>query len=67
MAEPDHDDEPALKYPRQERPMMLPPTLPSKFEPPTGMPAEEPELDLGSTDQMPLPTDPELNALSKEG
>ena len=43
VAEPDHDDEPVLDYPTQERPLVLPPSVPSKFEPPSAMLVEEPQ------------------------
>ena len=33
VVEPDHDDEPMLTYPRQEREMHMPIMPPSKFEP----------------------------------
>lgn len=42
LAEPNHDDEPALEYPTQERPLVLPPSVPSKFEPPSAMLIDEP-------------------------
>lgn len=41
--EPDHDDEPMLPYPKQTRPMLIPPTQPTKDEPKALSCPEDPE------------------------
>ena len=51
--EPQHDDEPVLEYPCQERPLVLPPETPSKFEPPSAPYLDEPEPDMGEVEDAP--------------
>ena len=47
LREPDHDDEPILTYPKQERPMLIPPSQPKDEEPAGVVCPDEPEA--GST------------------
>ena len=44
LQEPDHDDEPMLDFPKQERPLMVPPAMPKKNEPDSIVYPDEPLL-----------------------
>ena len=43
FSEPDHDDEPMLTYPKQTRPMLIPPKQPLQDEPRANAQSEEPD------------------------
>jgi len=43
--------------------LILPPELPSKFEPPSAMLVDEPGLDLDVTEGVPTEADPKLHFL----
>ena len=64
LAEPDHDDEGILEYPKQELTMGLPLSgpAPDKNEPPMAVRADEPECDLTHEDEN-IAVDPKLHFL----
>ena len=66
VAEPDHDDEPMLAFPRQDRPLILPPAQPLKFEPALALLVDEPEAEEPDEDAKPTPSEPQKHYLSVE-